>query len=117
MKLSEKHIARTCREFMELDGWRAVGMEPISRREWGKGTGEIGQPDCLFLRYSWGVGAEVIWVEFKSKGGKVGINQSAWHARERQRGGIVWVATQDFDPTIESFQALYRRSGFMRRKI
>jgi hypothetical protein len=138
MKLTEADIARTCKDFLELDGWRPIKMEPISRREWGRGTGELGQPDYLFLRYAtndedWGdvytgpMGApyvtnynydEILWIEFKRRGGKAKAHQKAWQAAERARGALVWSFGTDIIPaTIEAFQEHYRASGLMRRKI
>ena len=135
----EQGIAATCVEFMELDSWRAIKMEPISRREWGKGTGEVGQPDYLFLRYnaqrpgnlppvrelqghrlpgtlqSCAAPAEALWVEFKRPGGKTSLKQLEWHEAERARGALTWLAGIDFPPTVEGYRAHYMASGLARR--
>lgn len=71
----EKHLQEACARILELDGWRRLRTDPVSRRDWGKGFGEPGMADDLFLRYcdadSYGsphdphVMAEVLWVEWK----------------------------------------------------
>src|SRR5271156_70358 len=50
-KLSEAQIERTCTQFLELDGWRSLKTDPVSRREWAKGFGEPGMADYLYIRY------------------------------------------------------------------
>lgn len=51
IKLSERDIERTCTDLLALDGWRCLKTDPVSRREWGKGFGEKGMADCLYIRY------------------------------------------------------------------
>ncbi len=120
-KLSEADIQRTCTEFLELDGWRALRTDPCSDRRRAKGFGEIGMADHLYIRYAimqafhpW---AEVLWVEYKRPKGKATPEQIAWHNAERARGALTWIAGIDFEPTIEGFEAYYRASGLMRRDI
>lgn len=138
--VKEKHIEQTCSEWLELDGWRTLKTDPVSRKEWGKGFGELGMADRLYIRYDPGAkvnyaieqrdgakfsttvgigmcGAQVMWIEWKSKDGTVKPHQWDWHAAERARGGLTLIAGYDFPKTIEGFQACYRRSGLMRRKI
>ena len=128
---SEADIERTCTQLLELDGWRALRTDPVSRCEWGKGFGEPGMPDHLYLRYLSGSpvthagprgeaaapGDQVLWVEFKQRGGKVLPRQKAWHEAERARGAVVWVAGEDFPASIEGFAQAYASSGLMRRKL
>ena len=38
-------------EYLQLDGWRPIRTDPVSDRARGKGFGELGMPDYLFLRY------------------------------------------------------------------
>lgn len=113
-RLLEKEIVKTCVEFMRLDGWRAVKMEPLSRKEWGKGSGEKSMPDWLFVRYGGAKGEELLWVEFKSARGRLSQGQKDWHALERARGARVAAAKEDFLPSIEGFAAWYRDSGLLR---
>ena len=129
-ELSEKHIQQTCTEWLELDGWRALRTDPVSRREWGKGFGEVGMADHLYIRYGLSnpfdpenaSQAEVLWIEYKrlNRGGKptkAANNQRDWHKGERARGALTLIAGEDFPATIEGFQDWYRKSGLMRRNL
>lgn len=107
-KITEAHIVTAVKDFLAADRWRALKMEPISRREYGKGTGEIGMPDYLFLRYlepgdekpQKRVWSEVLWVEFKAPGKRPSLKQIEWHAYEAMRGALVHVV-DDVDKFIE----------------
>ena len=121
---SEKQIEQACTELLELDGWRSLRTDPVSRREWGKGFGEKGMPDHLYLRYKKlqsvhaPEAADVLWIEWKSRGGKSQPHQQTWHQAERARGALVWVAGEDWSPsTIESFVAHYNSSGLALRNM
>lgn len=123
-KISEAHIQGTCRDFLALDGWRLVITDPPWMR--GLAVSEPGICDDLHIRYKhnatkvpdlylpW---AEVLWMEWKSKTGKAGEHQKAWHRAERARGALVWVAGEDFPKSIEGFQEFYSKSGLMRKKL
>lgn len=138
----EKHLQETCTQFLELDGWRALRMETVRDRSRGKGFGEPGMPDHLYIRYGlhpttvghpgWDchiTQAEVWWIEYKrAKGGsgkkalfqkaeKAKIHQLAWHAAERARGALVWLCGVDFEPTPEGFAKAYAASGLQRKDI
>lgn len=127
----ESHIEQTCSEWLELDGWRTLKTDPVSDRSRGKGFGEVGMADRLYLRYNEGERLDpvsvlvsrvtrlhgVMWIEWKSAKGRAQQHQKDWHYAERLRGALALVAGEDFAPSIESFQAWYRRSGLMRRKI
>lgn len=126
MRVLEKHVEQTVREFMELDGWRVLKTDPVSRREWGKGFGEIGMPDLLFIRYGLPItrrgfsghppeiqsAAQVIWVEVKRPGGKPRADQVAWIEGERSRGALVLVVDD-----IDVFKTWYLCSGLNRKVV
>ena len=125
MKLSERDIERTCTDFLQLDDWRPLKTDPVSRREWGKGFGEKGMADHLYIRYLGAlmasfcnrVTAQVMWIEWKSVDGKAAPHQLMWHTVERARGSFTLIAGEDFEKSIEGFMKWYRNSGLMRRKI
>lgn len=132
--LSEAAIQQTCAEFMALDGWRALKTDPCSDKSRGKGFGETGMADHLFIRYSSTesrergkargfdlVDSEVLWVEFKKldrhgRPTKPTQKQLDWHATERNRGALTVIAGVDFPATIEGFQAWYNGSGLKRAR-
>ena len=119
--LTEAQIERQITDFLALEGWRAIKTNPCSDKSRGKGFGEIGMPDVLYLRYGSkdcfvpGL-AEVMWIEHKRPGGKVSPHQADWHYAERARGALVVVATQDFAPHFDGFHAWYLVSGLLRRQ-
>lgn len=130
--LSEAHIQATCTDWLALDGWRCVRTDMPHLR--GLGVSEPGMADHQFIRYLYMPGvnqegycqrgmlegcacAEVLWVEFKKRGGKSEQHQKDWHARERARGGLVWVLAEDFEASIESFCEHYAASGLQRKRI
>ncbi len=116
MRLKEIDIQRQCSDFLALDGWRLLRTDPVSDRRRGKGFGEIGMADCLYIRYGPILpAAEVLWVEHKRPGGKLSPHQIRWAQEETARGGLVWLATWTFEPTFEGFVAHYRASGLLRR--
>ena len=104
---------------------------PCSDKARGKGFGEIGMADCLYIRYQpwpseWHDGNEwkpkaecqalVLWIEWKkldAKGNptKATQKQKDWHLAERKRGGLTLIAGEDFEATIEGFVEWYNRSG------
>lgn len=130
LPVTEAHVQQTVVEYLQLDGWRAIRTDPVSDRARGKGFGEVGMPDYLFVRYfphpwewhhqespgdpSWHPGAEcqadVLWIEFKRPGQKPGKHQLAWHEAERARGALVLVVDD-----IDKFVAFYKASGLARR--
>ncbi len=133
----EADIQQECVKLMQEDGWRALRTDPVSDKSRGKGFGELGMADYLFIRYQnsgYGLPARewqphdvqinalhiaswvnVVWVEFKARGGKVGSHQSAWHANERARGALTWIASVDFPASVEGFREFYSKTGLMRR--
>ncbi len=133
----EADIQQECVKLMEEDGWRSLRTSPVSDRSRGVGFGEIGMADYLFIRYqnsgyglpsrkwedhdarvnalhiaSW---VQVLWIEFKSRSGKVGAHQAEWHRNERARGAFTWIASVDFPASVEGFREHYATSGLMRR--
>ncbi len=133
-KISEAHIQETCTQLLELDGWRALRTDPVSRREWGKGFGEKGMVDYLYIRYAPVVRGgsqpvycvdlqlpapfcELMWIEWKKRGGKSAQHQLDWQAREIARGALVLVAGRTFPASIEGFIAWYNQSGLARRRL
>jgi hypothetical protein len=134
LKLSEADIQKAIVDLLVLDGWRAIRTDPVSDKSRGKGFGEVGMPDYLFVRYCpkahdihrdgvdpqnpRAIGywhrvipcqSETLWIEFKAPGKEPTPAQSRWHAAERARGALVLV----FD-SIEGFSAWYRDSGLSR---
>lgn len=130
-KLTEKHVQNAVVQFLEMDGWRAIRTDPVSDRRRGKGFGEIGMPDYLFLRYTfprWGLNdhfdtirlpdVEVhnrscilhLWIEFKAPSGKLASHQLRWHQSEGNRGAVV-LTVHSFD----GFREWYMLSGLNQR--
>ena len=135
-EILESSIQRECVKLLEQDGWRALRTDPVSDRGRGKGFGELGMADYLFVRYD-GMSnvleisepipeatevcvqslCQVLWVEFKRpRGGVVSKSQTDWHNKERARGALTWIASQDFPATVEGFREHYEASGLMRRE-
>lgn len=137
---TERQIQETCSSFLELDGWRRLRTDPVSDRSRGKGFGELGMADDLYIRYTipWVDAApcgsdvaftETMWIEWKRERGgqgkralftkaeKAKIHQKAWHAAERARGALTVIMGEDCPASIEGFQEWYRNSGLMRRKL
>jgi hypothetical protein len=134
--LLESQIAQTCTELLAADGWRCLITDPVSDRTRGKGFGELGMADRLYIRYCpmpsewhsdkqpyWRPKAQcealVLWIEWKRVDGrgrttKATDHQNAWHAAERARGALTLIAGVDFPATIEGFRDWYTRSGLAR---
>jgi hypothetical protein len=113
--LPESLIEAECCKLLEEDGWRILKTDPVSDRGRGKGFGEAGQADTLALRYSRkGATCEVLWLEWKTPGGRVRKHQTAWHIRERARGAVTAIAGVDFAPSVRGFGKWYRASGLAR---
>ena len=124
VELREADVQRTCTEFLELDGWRAIRTDPVSDHKLAKGFGELGMADHLYLRYGLPItgrnfcghppeiqsAAQVLWIEFKAPGKSAEPHQLDWHEAERARGALVLVIDD-----INFFIAWYKRSGLARR--
>ena len=123
--LRESAIEAECTKLLEQDGWRALRTDPVSDRGRGKGFGELGMADHLYIRYwqrsekhparEWRINAEVLWIEFKRPGEKPKKHQVEWHTKERARGAFTLIAGEDFPATVEGFKCWYVGSGLMRR--
>ena len=119
----ECEIQAECVKLMEEDGWRALRTDPVSDKGRGKGFGELGMADHLFMRpipAPQGVRlslCDVLYVEFKRGNERAGQRQIEWHAKERARGFLTWIANTDFPATVEGFKAHYRASGLCRSKV
>lgn len=113
--MPEWMIEAECTKLLEEDGWRSLRTDPVSDRSKGKGFGEVGMADHLYLRYDpIYLRANVLWVEFKSAKGKPAKHQLDWHQKERARGALTWIAGVDFTASVEGFKANYRASGLSR---
>jgi len=124
--VTEAHVQQTVTEFLELDGWRSIRTDPVSDRARGKGFGELGMPDYLYIRYAvyreTGLPAslddpptarlwnQLLWIEYKRPGAKPTAHQIAWHKAERARGALVLVVDD-----IDAFRKWYAESGLKRR--
>ncbi len=120
----EHLIEAECTRLLEQDGWRAWRTDPVSDRGRGKGFGELGMADHLYLRYcslsgngTGIVGDHILWIEFKSSKGKPAKHQIEWHTKERARGGLTWIAGVDFPASVAGFVEHYRKSGLNRGRI
>jgi hypothetical protein len=123
--LKESDIARTCSDYLEADGWRMIITDPVSDRQRGKGFGELGMADRLYIRYPRGertfkTFAQVLWIEWKridkqGKTTKATALQKSWHEAERARGALTWIAGEDFPASIEGFIEFYQASVLKRR--
>lgn len=141
-RLKEADIQRTCVDFLALDGWRPLKTDPCSDRNRGKGFGEKGMADHLFLRVPdvkeyvlrarrasltrgpfpaasvlAAAQGQILWVEFKRPGTVPTSRQHDWHYLERYNGFLTVLAGVDFPADIDGFMAWYRVSGLMRRPI
>jgi hypothetical protein len=122
--LLESHVQQTVTELLQLDGWRSIRTDPVSDRKRGKGFGEIGMPDHLYIRYGLPItrrnfsgrppeiqsGGQILWIEFKRPGKSAKPHQLAWHEAEGARGALVMVVDD-----IDGFIAWYKASGLQRR--
>jgi hypothetical protein len=134
LRILEADIERTCVEFLQCDGWRALKMEQNRSEKKGKTVGERGMADHLFIRYGkqgagesfcasvYGVNAQVLFVEFKrltasGKPTKLSEAQLDWHRMERARGALTIIAGIDFEASIEGFICWYQESGLQHRRF
>jgi hypothetical protein len=148
----ELELENTATDWLALDGWRSLKTDPVSDRSTagailrallavlpqhaelirktvakmtrGKGFGEIGMNDRLYIRYKknetnlpglylpW---AEVLWIEWKIPSGKPTEDQLRWTAAEKARGALSVIAGIDFPATFDGFRKWYVESGLARR--
>jgi hypothetical protein len=128
LKISETDVQQAVVLMLELDGWRAIRTDPVSDRSRGKGFGEVGMPDYLFVRYEFahycinalppgcliakGNWAQVLWIEFKAPGKKQADHQILWALKEKDRGAPVLTVS-----SVGDFREWYATSGLMRHQI
>lgn len=115
--LSEAHIQATCTDWLALDGWRCVRTDMPHLR--GLGVSEPGMADSLYIRYCHVLKecCDLMWIEWKKKGGKAAQHQQDWHAKERARGALTLIAGENFPASIEGFANWYAKSGLQRKKV
>ena len=123
--VTEAQIEETGSSFLALDGWHSLVTDPKQLR--GMGVTEPGMADRQYRRPVMHEGpkhlgyAQLVWIEWKrvrkGKPTKTSPKQNTWHGKERARGFLTLVAGVDFPATIEGFQAWYRASGLMRRRL
>lgn len=120
-QLSEEHVTRQVKDYLEWRGWRAIRYQRTIVQIPGGGafsTGEPGQADWQFVKYietkDMPGTAIVLWVEMKATGKRAycicatkkerqrctACDQKNWKARERSRGAVVW--------TIDSIDVFIR---------
>jgi hypothetical protein len=111
--IPEQQIALECEQLLREDGWRTIRCEPLSIHSRGRGFGEAGMADLLCLRYSRQTpgGCECLWIEWKSRSGRVKKHQVEWHIKERARGATTVIAGVDFAASVKGFRSWYRASG------
>ena len=132
---SEAEIARVCTQVLEHDGWRHLRTDPVSRRVWGKGFGEVGMADSMFIRYLYPASVakllggrtqhsadlqarcQLLWVEWKREDGTAAPHQLQWRDRERNRGALTLIAGIDFDASVSGFVGWYNQSGLRRASL
>lgn len=122
--LSEAHIQATCTDWLALDGWRCVRTDMPHLR--GLGVSEPGMADNLYIRYArmpkevpidTRILADVLWIEWKKRGGKAKQRQQDWHVKERALGAFTLIAGEDFPASIEGFCNWYAGSGLQLKRI
>lgn len=121
--MPEWMIEAECTRLLEQDGWRALRTDPVSDRGKGKGFGELGMADHLYIRYGrranrylpQGEEDQAMWIEYKSARGKPKKHQIDWHTKERARGALTLIAGVDFPASLAGFKEWYEKSGLMRR--
>ena len=98
--------------FLQLDGWRPIRTDPVSDKRRGKGFGEVGMCDYLYLRYrdQACAAAQVLWIEFKRPGEASKPHQERWQILEAKRGARVLEVD-----SIDDFRRWYSSSGFNQR--
>ena len=119
-KILERQVTQQVKDFLSYRGWRSIRNQrtviPGSFQ-----SGEPGQADFLFVHYVEAGRAQrpgvalCLWIEVKGpkdarkcrcvpgEAKKCGFCQQAhWQARERTRGGIVWVI-DDFNRLVSLY--------------
>lgn len=105
MRLKERDITRTVREYLGYRGWSPVR---INAGPFGK----KGQPDYLFLHYA---KRRHLWIEFKSPRGSLSPEQIQWIQIARKDGAQVLVV-RDVDEFMGWYEKQFGEEGQMRLK-
>lgn len=102
--LLERDVTRITCDFLRAHNWRLVRLNVTSMPLKGQWVsfGERGMPDWLAIYYLPDGLAVLLWLEFKSKKGKLSLDQELWHIREEKCGATVCTIS-DF----ESFHDWY----------
>lgn len=103
LKLAERDVTRTCREYLQLRGWRPIRINAGP-------FGSNGMPDYVFLHYQRNL---ILWVEFKAPNGRLGPKQEEWIAGERQRGAQV-IVVRDYLALVEWYEKTFGVEGQQR---
>jgi len=103
LKLVERDITRTCREYLQLRGWRPIRINAGP-------FGSNGMPDYVFLHYQRNL---ILWVEFKAPNGRLGPKQVEWIEGERARGATVLIV-RDYLALVEWYEKTFGVEGQQR---
>ena len=118
--LSERTIQNTCLDYLKVDGWYHVSLDPPHMR--GLAVHKKGAPDDLLMRPITELHLKAafpgcccaLFIEWKKEGGKAGEHQIERHRELRALGFVVLVAGEQFPKSIEGFLNWYRGSGLLR---
>lgn len=123
------HIMPAVADFLRLDNWEVRHLEYGFDKRSNQKHGEPGMADLQCIRYHYDVDesrlqllakyrahASVLWIELKSLTAPLRPEQRGWIMARRLAGALVWVAKEDFPPTIEGFMEHYRASGLLCRE-
>lgn len=123
----EAALKAEANKLMQADGWRVWNLESVRDATRGRGFGEPGMPDTLYIRKhtldlrSGGRHLyEVLYVEWKIiRPGRKGaeraqVHQKLWHAAERGRGFWTVIAGEDFTATLDGFINWYASNNLNR---
>jgi hypothetical protein len=109
LKLKERDVAKPISDFMQYRGWRRVRNNVVCATNPVTGhyvaSGEKGMADLLFLRYDRNVPpqAMALWVETKSRTGRLSERQEKWQAEEMAMGAIV-ITVRSFEEFRDWYQ-------------
>lgn len=103
LKLAERDVTRTCREYLQLRGWRPIRINAGP-------FGSNGMPDYVFLHYAKRL---ILWIEFKAPNGRLGPKQVEWIEGERARGATVLIV-RDYDDFCLWYERTYGVEGQQR---
>lgn len=105
LKLAERDVTRTVKDYLLLRGWSPV-------RIMGGPYSVSGMPDYLMIRYR--NPCQVFWLELKaSHRGRLGPKQKAWIEAERRKGATV-VVCGDVDAFISWYEGRFGQEGQLR---